>query len=84
MRISTACRDVGKQRRIGVALTTRAFVKAAFAGAGRMNRTMTAAQGAEDLGMDEQAVADVIAGLTAGDFDKPMLSVVDAAIRQDV
>lgn len=45
---------------------------------------MTAAQGAEDLGMDEQAVADVIAGLTAGDFDQPMLSVVDAAIRQDV
>jgi hypothetical protein len=31
---------------------------------------MSAAEGAEQLGMDEQAVVDVVAGLTAQDFDK--------------
>jgi len=45
---------------------------------------MTAAEGAEDLGMDEQAVVDVIAGLTAQDFDKSMQSDRDPTIRQDV
>jgi motility quorum-sensing regulator / GCU-specific mRNA interferase toxin len=59
-------------------------VKAAFADATRLNRTMTAAEGAEDLGMDEQAVVDVIAGLTAKDFDKSMPSDRDPVVRQDV
>jgi motility quorum-sensing regulator/GCU-specific mRNA interferase toxin len=59
-------------------------VKATFADATRMNRTMTAADGAEDLGMDDQAVVDLIAGLTARDFDKTMPSDVDPAIWQDV
>jgi motility quorum-sensing regulator/GCU-specific mRNA interferase toxin len=59
-------------------------VKAAFTDASRLNRTMTAVEGAEDLGMDEQAVVDVIAGLTAQDFDKSMPSNLDPAIRQDV
>jgi motility quorum-sensing regulator/GCU-specific mRNA interferase toxin len=59
-------------------------VKAAFADATRMNRTMTAAEGAEDLGVDEQTVIDVIAGLTARDFDKSMPSEIDPAIWQDV
>ncbi len=45
---------------------------------------MTAADGAEALGMDEHAVVDVIAGLTARDFDKSMPSEVDPAIWQDV
>jgi motility quorum-sensing regulator/GCU-specific mRNA interferase toxin len=49
-------------------------VKAAFADASRLNRTMTAADGADDLGMDEQAVVEVIAGLTASDFEKSMPS----------
>ena len=49
-----------------------------------MNRTMTAARGAEDLGMDDQVVVDVIAGLTARDFDKSMPSNVNSAIWQDV
>jgi hypothetical protein len=41
-------------------------IKAAFADAARIIRTMTATVGAEELGMDEQAVVDVIAGLTVG------------------
>ena len=45
---------------------------------------MSAAVGAEELGMDEQMVADVIAGLAQGDFDKSMRSDVDPAIWQDV
>jgi MqsR (Motility quorum-sensing regulator) toxin of toxin-antitoxin system len=45
---------------------------------------MTAAEGAEDLGMDEQAVAAIIGGLTMQDFDKSMPSNLDRAIRQDV
>ncbi len=59
-------------------------IKAAFADITRLNRTMTAAYGAEDLGMDEQAVVDVIGGLTARDFDKSMPSEINPAIWQDV
>ncbi|MFI4986983.1 MAG: type II toxin-antitoxin system MqsR family toxin [Alphaproteobacteria bacterium] len=60
------------------------IVKAAFADVARMNRTMTAADGAEALGMDELEVTDVIARLTARDFDKSMPSDADPAIWQDV
>lgn len=49
-----------------------------------MNRTMTAADVAEQLGMDEQAVVDVIASLTRRDFDKSMPSDINPAIWQDV
>jgi motility quorum-sensing regulator/GCU-specific mRNA interferase toxin len=59
-------------------------IKAAFADVTRLNRIMTAAEGAEDLGMDEQAVVHVIGGLTARDFDKSMPSEIDPAIWQDV
>jgi hypothetical protein len=45
---------------------------------------MSAAEGAEVLGMDGEAVVDVIARLTARDFDKSMLSDFDPAISQDV
>ena len=45
---------------------------------------MSAADGAEDLRMDETAVVDVIARLTAADFEKSMRSEVDPAIWQDV
>ena len=61
-----------------------AKIKAAFADAARLNRTMSAAEGAEELGMDEQVVVDVIASLTAEDFEKSMPSDRDPAIRQDV
>ena len=59
-------------------------IKTAFTEATRLNRTMTAADGAEELGMDEQAVVDVVAGLTGRDFDKSMRSEVNPAIWQDV
>lgn len=59
-------------------------VGAAFADPARLNRTMSAAEGAEALGMDEQAVVEIIAVLTAQDFDKSMPSDLDPAIRQDV
>jgi hypothetical protein len=58
-------------------------IKAAFAAVTRMNRTMTAATGAEELGMDEQAVVNVVAGLTVRDFDKSMRSEINPAIWQD-
>ncbi len=45
---------------------------------------MTATNGAEDLGMDEQAVAAVIAALTSRDFDKSMRSDIDPNVWQDV
>lgn len=45
---------------------------------------MTAANGADDLGLDEQAVVDVVAALSARDFDKSMPSEVDPAVWQDV
>lgn len=60
------------------------IIKAAFADAALLNRTMTAANGAEDLGMNEHAVTDVIAGLTTGDFDKSMRSDIDPAVWRDV
>ncbi len=59
-------------------------IKAAFSDVARMNRTMTAADGAEELGMDEQAIVDVVAGLTGHDFDKSMPSDINPAIWQDV
>jgi motility quorum-sensing regulator / GCU-specific mRNA interferase toxin len=59
-------------------------IKAAFADVGRLNRTMTAVDGAEDLDMDEYAVVEVIAGLTPNDFDKSMRSGTTQATWQDV
>jgi motility quorum-sensing regulator/GCU-specific mRNA interferase toxin len=61
-----------------------ALIKAEFADATRIYRTMTAATGAEELGMDDQTLVDVIARLTAIDFDKSMPSDRDPAIWQDV
>jgi motility quorum-sensing regulator / GCU-specific mRNA interferase toxin len=59
-------------------------VKAAFADVTRLNRTMSAIQGAEALWMDEQEVIDVIADLTEHDFEKSMPSNINPAIWQDV
>jgi len=63
---------------------TLSAIKAAFWEPARINRTMTAANGAEDMGMDERAVVDVIAGLSSRDFDKSMPSDLDPAVWQDV
>jgi motility quorum-sensing regulator / GCU-specific mRNA interferase toxin len=59
-------------------------IKAAFSDVGRLNRTMSAAEGAENLGMDEESVVDTIAKLTRLDFDKSMTSHVDGSTWQDV
>lgn len=59
-------------------------IKAAFSDVTRINRTLTAVEGAEDLGIDEQGVVDVVAGLTSRDFDKSMPSDINPAIWQDV
>lgn len=45
---------------------------------------MTAADGAEDLGMDEEAVVHVIARLVTRDFEKSMPSEIDGTTWQDV
>lgn len=45
---------------------------------------MTATDGADELGMDEQTVVDVIAGLAVADFDKSMRSEANPAVWQDV
>ena len=59
-------------------------VKSAFADVSRLNRTMAAAIGADNVGMDELAVIDVIARLTPRDFDKSMRSETDPTVWQDV
>lgn len=59
-------------------------IKVAFATVAGLNRTMSAVEGAEDLGMDEYAVVDGIRSLTVRDFDKSMPSQVDPAMWQDV
>jgi motility quorum-sensing regulator / GCU-specific mRNA interferase toxin len=59
-------------------------VTTAFSDPARINRTMSAAEGAEDLGTDDYVVADVIRGLTAGDFDKSMPSEINPTVWQDV
>lgn len=45
-----------------------ARAKAAFADPARLNRTMTAAEGAQELGMDGQVVSAVITDLTEAHF----------------
>lgn len=59
-----------------------ADVKAAFSGT--LNRTVTALNGADDLGMNDGDVVAVIQGLARTDFDKSMTSNVDSKVWQDV
>lgn len=59
-------------------------IKKSFADPERLNRTFTATKGAEDLGMDEEAVVAVIAGLTNANFDKSMTAYHDHTLWQDV
>lgn len=61
-----------------------ADVHAAFDDPARLNRTLTATEGAEDLGLDEAAVVAVIRGLSMADFDKSMTSSRDHRVWQDV
>jgi motility quorum-sensing regulator / GCU-specific mRNA interferase toxin len=61
-----------------------ANIKNAFADPKTLNRTFTAKQGANALGMDDDAVVMVIQGLSAGDFEKSMTSMADHRVWQDV
>jgi motility quorum-sensing regulator / GCU-specific mRNA interferase toxin len=60
-----------------------ANIKSAFANPERLNRTNTAMQGADALGMDHDAVVAVIQGLSPGDFDKSMTSIANHRVWQD-
>ena len=58
--------------------------KAAFADPTGLNRSFVSKQGADELGMDDDAVVAVIQGLTSADFDKSMTSIADHRVWQDV
>jgi hypothetical protein len=59
-------------------------IKAAFVDIRRLNRTMTAAVGAENLGVNDQDVVSIIGGLNSRDFEKSMPSIVSPDVMQDV
>jgi motility quorum-sensing regulator / GCU-specific mRNA interferase toxin len=59
-------------------------IRAAFASPGTLNRTVTAEDGAADLGMDDLDVVNVIQSLSHKDFDKSMTSIANNAVWQDV
>jgi motility quorum-sensing regulator/GCU-specific mRNA interferase toxin len=59
-------------------------IRAAFADAEKLNRTVTAEEGAADLGMDDLDVVAVIQALSHADFDKSMTSIADHTVWQDV
>jgi motility quorum-sensing regulator/GCU-specific mRNA interferase toxin len=61
-----------------------ADIKSAFADESSLNRTFTAKQGADDLGLDNQSVVGVIQSLASTDFEKSMTSLADHRIWQDV
>jgi motility quorum-sensing regulator / GCU-specific mRNA interferase toxin len=61
-----------------------ATIKNAFADPKALNRTFTAKQGADELGMDDAAVVAVIQALKASDFDRSMTSKADHRVWQDV
>lgn len=59
-------------------------VKAAFNNPDTLNRTYSSRQGADDLGIDDATVVQVIQGLSLSDFYKSMTSRQDHRIWQDV
>jgi motility quorum-sensing regulator/GCU-specific mRNA interferase toxin len=61
-----------------------ATIKAAFADTSRLNRSFVSRQGADDLEMDDDAVAAVIHALRNSDFEKSMTSSIDHRVWQDV
>ncbi|MBV1705290.1 MAG: type II toxin-antitoxin system MqsR family toxin [Hyphomicrobiales bacterium] len=61
-----------------------ATIKAAFADPSSLDRSFVSKQGADDLDMGDAAVAAVIQGLSAADFDKSMTSMADHRVWQDV
>ncbi len=61
-----------------------AAIKGAFASPARLDRTLSAVEGAEGLRMDDADVVAVIQDLSSADFDKSMTSHADPTIWQDV
>src|SRR5258708_22163058 len=59
-------------------------IKAAFADVPRLNRSFVSKQGADELGLDDDAVVAVIQALTYADFDKSMTSIANHRVWQDV
>ena len=59
-------------------------IKVAFADPTKLNRSFASKQGADDLGMDDQAVVAAIQAWTTIDFDKSMTSFADSRVWQDV
>jgi motility quorum-sensing regulator / GCU-specific mRNA interferase toxin len=59
-------------------------IKAAFGDPARFNRTFSSKQGADALGMDDEAVVAVIQALKGSDFEKSMTSSADHKVWQDV
>ena len=59
-------------------------IKAAFADVSRLNRSFVSKQGADELGMDDDAVVAVIQALSRKDFDKSMTSMADHRVWRDV
>jgi motility quorum-sensing regulator / GCU-specific mRNA interferase toxin len=59
-------------------------IKMAFADPAKLNRSFASKQGADDLGMNDQAVIATIQALRATDFDKSMTSYANPRIWQDV
>ena len=61
-----------------------ATIKAAFAQPADLNRTFSAMEGAESLGLVEADIVAVIQDLADTDFNKSMTSQANATIWQDV
>ena len=58
--------------------------KTAFANPSILNRSFDSKQGADEIGMDDDAVVAIIQGLTSADFEKSMTSMADHRVWQDV
>ena len=59
-------------------------IQAALADVKKLNRSFVSKQGADELGMDDEAVVAVIQGLSHKDFEKSMTSMADHKVWQDV
>lgn len=59
-------------------------IKIAFSDPAKLNRSFASRQGADDLGMNDQAVVNAIQALKTTDFDKSMTSFADSRVWQDV
>ena len=59
-------------------------IKAAFADPTKLNRSFVSKQGADELGMDDDAVVAIIQALKSADFEKSMTSHADHKVWQDV